>query len=134
MFKKLGIEQKILHYRTDDVMLAYLYQHACALVNPSLYEGFGLPLLEAFSCGCPVAASQASCFPEIAGEAALYFNPLSEDSIREVVARVIYDDDLKEKLIYKGYKRLAMFSWSKTAEETLKAYNRCLELHETIKR
>lgn len=97
-----------------------LYSGAEALVYPSLYEGFGLPILEAYSCKCPVVTSNISSMPEVAGDAAVLVDPSSVDSITEGIKKVL---DNKKGLVEKGIKRVKEFSWQKAAEKTLKVYN-----------
>ena len=121
-FKSLGLTDRIRQYAVDDVRLAYLYQNARAFVFPSLYEGFGLPVLEAFSCGCPVILSTGGSLPEIGGDAAVYFDPKNSNSIREAVSRVISDEGIRRELIQKGKTRANNFSWEKTAQMTKQVY------------
>jgi glycosyltransferase involved in cell wall biosynthesis len=101
--------------------LACLYSGASALIYSSLYEGFGLPILEAFACGCPVVTSNISSMPEVAGEAAVLVDPKSSDSIREGISKSLEDSQL---LIRRGEERVKDFSWEKVAGETLKVYRR----------
>ena len=93
---------------------------------PSLYEGFGLPVLEAFATGCPVALSNTSSFPEIAGDAALYFDPSDVASIEKALRTLLSDHTLRQALIHRGRERLQRFSWATTAERTAAAYKKCL--------
>ncbi len=102
--------------------LAPLYSGADLFVFPSLYEGFGLPPLEAMACGTPVAVSDVSSMPEVAGEAAVYFNPLDTSSIAAAMKRVLSDPPLSAELKNQGIARAATFSWHQTAQETLAAY------------
>lgn len=104
--------------------LPRLYQHAVAFVFPSLYEGFGLPILEAFSCGCPCVLSNAGALPEIAGsEAALYFDPDDQESIAAAVGTIITGSDaLRRRLTTAGTARLGSFSWQKTIDATIDVY------------
>jgi glycosyltransferase involved in cell wall biosynthesis len=120
----IGIEGRVLQRAVDDRTLASLYAAAEVFVYPSLYEGFGIPILEAFACGCPVALSRASSFPEVAGDAGLYFDPKDETSIRETIARVLDDRELRETLRARGAARSKDFSWAKTAEGVLAAYRK----------
>jgi len=125
-FIRLNIANRIHQYSVNDNILAYLYQNAIAFVFPSLYEGFGIPILEAFSCGCPVVASDASSLPEVAGEAAMYFNPKSKLSMLSSVKKVVYDKNLRSQLIEKSIQRMREFSWEKTAKKTKKLYESIL--------
>ncbi|MGB9706964.1 MAG: glycosyltransferase family 4 protein, partial [Microgenomates group bacterium] len=99
--------------------LPALYSGALGLVYASLYEGFGLPILEAMACGCPVVTSNVSSMPEVAGEAAVLVDPLSVEDIRKGIEKMLKD---KEKLIKLGKKRCREFSWKKAAQQTLKVY------------
>ena len=105
----------------DDELIA-LYQMATALVFPSLYEGFGLPILEAMMAGCPVIAAHTSSLPEVAGDAALFVDPLQADEMSETMQRVLHDDTVRSKLIAAGYERAKKFSWEETARMTRNVY------------
>lgn len=122
LFGHLRILGRVHRYSAPDSMLWHLYRNATAFVFPSLYEGFGIPVLEAFACGCPIAVSDTSSLPEIAGDASLYFDPLDEASIRSAVERIAYDKNLRERLVQKGFLRVREFSWEKTALETIQSY------------
>jgi glycosyltransferase involved in cell wall biosynthesis len=102
----------------SDGALRWLYEHARALVSPSLYEGFGFPPLEAMSVGVPVVASDASCFPEICGDAALFFKARSASDLAGAMVRIHTDEPLRQELIRKGFPRSASFSWERTARAT----------------
>jgi glycosyltransferase involved in cell wall biosynthesis len=102
--------------------LANAYKFASVFVYPSLYEGFGIPLLEAMHYGCPILASDTSCFPEIAGNAAIYFNPGNVDELVSGMESVILDTGVRNELISNGFKREVLFSWEKCAKETLEFY------------
>jgi glycosyltransferase involved in cell wall biosynthesis len=99
----------------NDAALKALYQHALALVFPSLYEGFGLPPLEAMACGCPVAASSAAAIPEVCGDAALYFDPASIEQISVAMERLRTDEALRLQLRHAGLARAASFQWDQAA-------------------
>ncbi|MFH0936728.1 MAG: glycosyltransferase family 1 protein [Candidatus Daviesbacteria bacterium] len=118
--KKLGIQNKVklLGYVPDE-KLPVLYSNALAFVFPSLYEGFGLPILEAFASSCPVLTSNTSSLPEVAGKAALLVNPESVEEIAHGMEKIM-DQKLRTKLIQEGKKQLQKFSWEKCARETLK--------------
>lgn len=108
---------------TSDEDLAVLYSGALGLVMPSLYEGFGLPILEAMACGCPVVCSSMASLPEVAGDAALYIEtPLNPDSLADHVSRLAYDRSLREDLSARGKKRAACFSWEETARKTFEVF------------
>ncbi|MET0383356.1 MAG: glycosyltransferase family 1 protein [Burkholderiaceae bacterium] len=99
----------------DDAALKSLYRHATALVCPSLYEGFGLPPLEAMACGCPVAVGAAAALPEVCGDAALYFDPRSVDDIAQALRRLLGDGPLRERLSRAGRERAQAFRWGESA-------------------
>jgi glycosyltransferase involved in cell wall biosynthesis len=120
----LGVSDKVELRDGDDLMLANLYTYASALVYPSLYEGFGIPPLEAMYYGCPVVVSNASSIPEVVGDAGLYFAPMSEDDIAEKIKAVVLDTSLRNSLIERGKERVRQFSWEKCASETLMVYDR----------
>ena len=105
-----------------DEDLPVLYTGAQALVLPSLYEGFGLPVLEAMACGTPVACSKVSSIPEIGGDAVLYFDPTDVEAMTGVIGRVLRDGVLREEMQARGLARAARFSWERTAQETLAVY------------
>ncbi len=106
----------------SDKILSSLYSSAEALIYPSKYEGFGLPILEAMSLGCPVISSNTSSLPEVYGEAALNFNPSSSEELLDCIIKIINNNELKEAYIKKGYAREKIFSWKKCAVETNKIY------------
>jgi glycosyltransferase involved in cell wall biosynthesis len=99
-----------------------LYAGAELFVFPSLYEGFGLPVLEAMACGVPVVCSQASSLPEVAGDAAVQVDPLDVAALADAIRRVLADADLRETMRVTGLAQAARFSWERTARQTLAAY------------
>ena len=101
----------------DDAPLKALYRHALALVFPSLYEGFGLPVLEAMTEGCAVGASNAAALPEVCGDAALYFDPGSVAEIAAVIERLVTDADLRDRLQRAGHLQAGKYSWAASAEQ-----------------
>lgn len=125
-FESLNITNRIMHIHASDSLLHTLYNRAKAFIFPSLYEGFGIPILEAYACLCPAVISNTSCFPEIASDAAAYFNPYSETDMADAIANVIYNHTLREELIHKGSERLKLYSWEKAAQETKEVYKKVM--------
>lgn len=111
----------------EDAELKWLYENAECYVLPSLSEGFGLPGLEAMAHGCPLVSSNATCLPEVYGNAAHYFNPESVNDMAKKIGEVLEDKKLQAKLVRKGYERLKNYSWEKMAKETLAVYEKVLE-------
>lgn len=109
---------KFLDFVRDEELSA-LYKHALCFVLPSLYEGFGLPVLEAMRYGCPVITSNVSSLPEAGGDAALYVDPMDVSDIEGKLKKVIDSPTLRKQMIEKGYKQVKKFSWEKAAQETL---------------
>ena len=123
---KFRLTGRIIHIEADDHLLVHLYSHAQAFVFPSLYEGFGIPVLEAFACGCPVLLSNRSCLPEVGGNAARYFNPESISSLVENLSEIIKDKELAGSMRTKGFDRVKLFSWKHTALKTVETYKKVL--------
>jgi len=125
-FKKLhgsGLRHTVIltgHVRDTD--LPAIYSGATLLVEPSLYEGFGLPLLEAMACGTPVVCSDTSSLPEVAGDAACYFDPRESAAMAEAIGEVWRDSSLRDTMRHNGLLRAAQFSWERAAQETLAVY------------
>lgn len=109
-----------------DADLAGLYRSAACFVMPSFYEGFGLPVIEAMASGTPVISSNASSLPEVAGDAGLLFSPAQIDRLSELLYNVLSDSNLRKNLSAKGLARARLFSWEKTAAQTLSVYKEVL--------
>lgn len=125
--KMLGLRlEHVLPLSGNDATLSMLYARATAFVYPSLYEGFGIPPLEAMSHGCPVACSNTSSLPEVVGNAAELFDPNDADDIRMALERVAGSAEHSRSLAALGYQRVKHFSWEKCARETLNEYRRIL--------
>jgi glycosyltransferase involved in cell wall biosynthesis len=123
MISSLGLVSKVAHYGfVEDRHLAKLYRCSQALVYPSFYEGFGIPLLEAMSCGTAVIASNTSSIPEVVGDAGVLFNPYATDDLADILISLSRSQSERETLVERGRARAALFSWDKTAEETLAVY------------
>ena len=106
--------------------MVVIYNLASVYCQPSFYEGFGLPLLEAFACGTPVVASKISAHMEIAGDSVLYVDPKDSGDMAEKITMMIKDDKLKQEYIKKGSAKVKKYSWDKTASETYKVYQKVL--------
>lgn len=117
-----GLKNHIMQSRCTDAELTYLYENALCFVFPSKYEGFGLPILEAFSKGCPTALSDTAIFREIAGEAAAYFDPDQEMNMAAAIRHILSDSDYRNELIRTAAKRTENFSWDHTAAEVYRVY------------
>lgn len=122
LFNSLNIKDRILQFNLDDNSLIQFYKDALLFVFPSLYEGFGIPILEAFACQCPLVCSNTSSLPEVAADAAEYFDPYCELSIYEAIKNVLNNEEQRKSLIERGTNRLKCFSWEQTALKTKKIY------------
>lgn len=116
--KELGVEELIIQMNATDLELINLYHYSIALIMPSLYEGFGFPIIEAMSVGCPVILNRNSCFPEIAGEAGCYYEVGNVDKFLLVVNKVISDVDYRSGQIMRGKDIVKKFSWERCISET----------------
>jgi glycosyltransferase involved in cell wall biosynthesis len=129
LLKKLDLEECVVltGYVSRDFM-PEMYRAAVAVLYPSLYEGFGLPVLESMACGCPVVTSTTSSLPEVAGNAAILVDPRNPDRIANAMQQVVGDSELRAELIGRGLERARLFSWSKAASETVDVYRVVLRL------
>lgn len=124
--KKRGIEDVIFTDYITDGQLRWLYENCAAYIFPSLSEGFGLPALEAMNHGAPVVSSNATCLPEVYGDAAHYFDPLNVSDMAAKISEVLDNKSLRKDLIRKGRKQAGKYSWRRMAEQTLAVYNKIL--------
>jgi glycosyltransferase involved in cell wall biosynthesis len=124
--KQDGIKDIIFTDFISDGQLKWLYQNCAAYVFPSLSEGFGLPGLEAMQCGAVVASSDATCLPEVYGDAALYFDPLDSSDMARAIATAMDDEKLRSELISKSKVLLQKYSWEKMAKQTLAIYEKSI--------
>lgn len=120
--RRLGLQGSVLFLQPDDLLLTALYRAADVFVFPSLYEGFGLPPLEAMACGAPVACSNSSSMPEVVGDAALLFDPYQVEEIAGAMSRVLGDRELAERLRARGPRHAAEFTWERAAHRTHAVY------------
>jgi alpha-1,3-rhamnosyl/mannosyltransferase len=127
----LGLEKRVYSADyLDEETLACLYSGARALVYPSLYEGFGLPVLEAMACGCPVICSNVASMPEVAGKAALLVDPRDVDDMTATIDYLVGDEEARQRFIVKGFARAADFTWQQTAEQTREVFRKVIEAAE----
>lgn len=125
--REKGITGVVFTGFVSDAQLRWLYEHCRAYIFPSLSEGFGLPGLEAMAHGAPVVSSNATCLPEVYGDAAEYFDPTSIQSIVLAITRVLTDEARRAELIALGQKQVQKYSWRRTAEQTLAVYEQALK-------
>jgi glycosyltransferase involved in cell wall biosynthesis len=125
--RRLGLEEtvKVLGYLPYDE-LPYLYNLARALVFPSLFEGFGIPLVEAMACGCPIACSNTTSIPEVVGDAGVFFDPLSTEDMADKIWQLWNDDGKLREMRVRGLERAKLFSWDDTARKTIETYRKTL--------
>lgn len=121
--RTLGLSlDRVVHRGGSDKILGELYSQAVAFVYPSMYEGFGLPPLEAMAKGCPVIVSHSSSMPEVVGDAGCYFDPHSIDDMSSAMEKVVFSSSQRQSLVSAGYNRLRKFSWASCAEKTMDVY------------
>lgn len=126
MVQQRTIKNVVFTNFVNEGQLRWLYEHCTAYVFPSLSEGFGLPGLEAMVHGAPVVSSNATCLPEVYGDAAHYFDPTDTQAIADAINEVLTDKNLRHALVKKGEQQAARYSWQRMAEQTLAAYNQAL--------
>ena len=123
LISEFGLNDKVIHVSGDDSVLRNLYLSSRILVYPSLYEGFGLPLLEAMALGCPVITGKVSSMPEIGGDAVLYFDSSDAQALRDLLEKTLSNEENLERARIMGLARSNEFSWQETASQTLDFYN-----------
>lgn len=122
--KNMLSSDQVIYVAGDDNMLAAYYRNASVFVYPSLYEGFGIPPLEAMSAGCPVICSNTSSIPEVVGDAGEYIDPESTESIKSVLEETLNSKEMRLNLVKKGYERCKQFTWARCAQETMEIYRK----------
>ena len=126
IFSILGIDHLVYYVSGSDSLLASYYKNARALVFPSLYEGFGLPPLEAMGLGCPVICSDKDPIGETVGEAGIYFDPEDVNNIEYVLENALFDNILLKEMVTRGHQRASAFNWDRTAGKTMEVYRSLL--------
>ncbi|SDL95099.1 Glycosyltransferase involved in cell wall bisynthesis [Chryseobacterium taihuense] len=123
LLKELGVEKQVLQRKFDEKELGHFYQKAKCFVFPSLYEGFGIPVLESMACGCPIILTRHGSFPEVAGDAGIYFDSDSEEDLRTKIEMLLFDEDVRKQYAQKGLEHVKKFDWKDAAEQCLKVYS-----------
>lgn len=127
MINELGLVNRVVHQKGSDSYLANLYQHALFFIYPSIYEGFGLPVLEAMANGCPVICHNKSSLPEVSNNCALEVNCESQDALMAAIDKLYSDTELRKILIEKGKENVKQFTWEKTAVKSLEVYKQVIQ-------
>lgn len=126
-FQRRDLGGLISQLPANDAKLAELYRNAVVFIYPSRYEGFGLPILEAMACGCPVVCSHSSSLPEVGGTAASYFEPGESADLASKVIEVYGDPERRLVMVQAGYRQRGRFSWDECARQTAQVYRKCME-------
>lgn len=135
LIEELRLEDKVVFTGyIPEHNLPVIYNLSDAFVFPSLYEGFGLPVLEAMACGTPVVTSNVSSLPEVAGDAALLINPHSIEDLADGIKRILHNDGLRKKNIANGFERAKLFTWEKCAGETLDVFSQVLSQKQNLQK
>lgn len=127
LIASLGLSEHVIQKYATEIEMKALYQNAVAFIYPSAYEGFGMPILEAFACACPVMLNNASCFPEVGGDATIYFDINRHGDLAEhLIALFQASSEKRDELIAKGKARLSLFSWEESARKLKQVYESLL--------
>jgi glycosyltransferase involved in cell wall biosynthesis len=130
LLEDLGLTNKVQHFDASEIDLPSLYANSLCFVFPSIYEGFGMPILEAFAAKTPCLLSDTPCFREIAEDAALFFKLDDFDDFKVQISKILYDKSIKEVLVNKGLGRVNKFSWQRTKDLTLETYKKAIASYE----
>lgn len=122
-----GLSQQITQKSFEENELGHFYKNATFFVFPSQYEGFGIPVLESMACGCPIILSDSGSFPEVAGDAGIYFDSMSENDLRKKIAMLLDDEHLRTKFSARGLEQVRKFDWKVAAEQCLEVYKQAVE-------
>ncbi|WP_200890806.1 glycosyltransferase family 4 protein [Pedobacter lusitanus] len=126
LIQESGVRDQLIQRNFKDSELADYYKKALCFVFPSEYEGFGIPVLEAMACGCPVVLTNHSSFPEVAGDAGIYFELNNSTDLKEKIMRLLDHIEIREEYKLKGIAQADKFNWKKTTDECLKVYQTVL--------
>ncbi len=127
-FKKLATEDKVVAFsHVSDQFVVQLYSKALVFIFPSLYEGFGIPVLEAMQCGCPALLSNNSSLPEVGGSAAAYFDPFTENGLQAKLQELVTNKEERNRMKSAGKEQVKKFNWDNTAREHIRVYKKLLQ-------
>lgn len=126
LIESLGLTNKVIQQNFEDAELPAYYQHAKCFVFPSAYEGFGIPVLEAMACGCPVVLANHSSFPEVAGDAGVYFEINNQQDLKAKIESLLTNEALRKNYSLNGLTQVQKFSWEKTVKECYEIYTRVI--------
>jgi glycosyltransferase involved in cell wall biosynthesis len=125
---KLGLENQIIHKFFDENELGVFYKKAMCFVFPSIYEGFGIPVLESMACGCPIVLGNHSSFPEVAGEAGVFFDLNNSQDFKNKIESLVTNESLRKEFSLKGLEQVKKFNWEKAAQECLRVYHKAVQI------
>ena len=124
----LGLKNQIIHRDFDENELGVFYKKAMCFVFPSIYEGFGIPVLESMACGCPIVLGNHSSFLEVAGEAGVFFDLNNSQDLKNKIESLVTNESLRKEFSLKGLKQVKKFNWEKAAQECLRVYHKAVQI------
>lgn len=131
LIETLGLKNQIVHKYFKENELGQYYKNALCFVFPSMYEGFGIPVLESMACGCPIVLANHSSFPEVAGDAGVYFDLNDSTDLKNKIKSLVANKSLRQEFSLKGLEQVKKFNWEKAAKECLAVYNKAIEIKKT---
>lgn len=126
IIKSIGLLEQVEQRYFEEEQLGLFYKNAKCFVFPSIYEGFGIPVLESMACGCPIVLSNASSFPEVAGHAGIYFDIDSKDDLKNKIDKVLTDKNYRDSFIKKGFEQIKQFDWDTASLQCLEIYKKAV--------